>query len=55
MTQTMNDSPTKPTVYPAADPSPSFAKLEEATLKWWESEKIFQRSIERRRKAGAAR
>lgn len=53
MKQTMNDSPTKPTVYPAADPSPSFPKLEEATLKWWEGEKIFQRSIERRRKEGA--
>jgi isoleucyl-tRNA synthetase len=48
----MNDT-AKPTVYPPADPSPSFPKLEEATLKWWEAEKTFQRSIDRRKQAGA--
>src|SRR3974390_2173884 len=51
----MNDAVTakKPTVYPPAEPSPSFPKLEETILAWWEKERIFQRSIERRRQAGA--
>jgi isoleucyl-tRNA synthetase len=53
MKSAMNDTATKPTVYPPADPSPSFPRLEEATLKWWEAERIFQRSIDRRRQAGA--
>ena len=39
----------KPTVYPPADPSPNFAKLEEAIGALWASEKTFQRSIDRRR------
>jgi isoleucyl-tRNA synthetase len=52
----MNDTAAaaKPTVYPPADPSPSFPKLEEAILAWWGRERIFQRSIEQRRAAGAA-
>jgi isoleucyl-tRNA synthetase len=45
--------PTKTTVYPAADPSPSFPKLEEAILAVWEKDKTFQRSIERRKAEGA--
>ncbi len=45
--------PVKPTVYPAAESSPSFPKLEEAILARWEKEKTFQRSIERRRAEGA--
>src|SRR5260221_4557704 len=51
----MNDTVTaaKPTVYPPAEPSPSFPKLEEAILRWWQKERIFQRSIDRRREAGA--
>ena len=51
----MNDTVTakKPTVYPSAEPSPSFPKLEEGILAWWEKERIFQRSIERRRQEGA--
>src|ERR1700686_4896744 len=45
----MNDTAatTKPTVYPPAEPSPSFPKLEEAVLAWWEKERILQRSVER--------
>jgi len=39
----------KPTVYPPAEPSPNFAKLEEAIGALWASEKTFQRSIDRRR------
>ena len=46
------NQPVKPTVYPAAEPSPSFPKLEEAILAKWEEEKTFQRSIDRRREAG---
>src|SRR6202790_431619 len=51
----MNDTAatTKPTVYPPAEPSPSFPKLEETILAWWEKERIFQRSIDRRREQGA--
>jgi isoleucyl-tRNA synthetase len=51
----MNDTPTasKSMVYPAADPSPNFPKLEEAILKIWEEEKTFQRSIDRRKAEGA--
>jgi isoleucyl-tRNA synthetase len=47
------NQPVKPTVYPAAEPSPSFPKLEQAILALWESEKTFQRSIDRRRGEGA--
>ncbi|MBN8996305.1 MAG: isoleucine--tRNA ligase [Rhizobiales bacterium] len=50
----MNDTTTKPTVYPPADPSPSFPRIEEAVQKWWEENRIFQRSIERRKKEGAS-
>lgn len=39
----------KPTVYPPADPSPNFAKLEEAIGKLWAEEETFQHSIDRRR------
>ncbi|HZP19429.1 MAG TPA: isoleucine--tRNA ligase [Bauldia sp.] len=51
----MNDTAaaSKPTVYPAAEPSPSFPKIEEAVGKWWVENRIFQRSIEQRRDAGA--
>ncbi len=52
----MNDtSPpaTAKTVYPPADPSPSFPRIEEAIGAAWEAEKTFQRSIERRREQGA--
>jgi isoleucyl-tRNA synthetase len=45
---------TKPSVYPPADPSPSFPKLEETILERWQRENTFRASIERRRKAGAA-
>jgi isoleucyl-tRNA synthetase len=48
----MNEA-AKPTVYPPAEPSPSFPKLEEAVLRQWEAEKTFQKSIDRRREAGA--
>ena len=41
-------------VYPPAEPSPSFPKIEEAIGAWWEEEQIFQRSIEQRRAAGRA-
>ncbi len=44
---------TKPTVYPAADPSPSFPKLEETILARWERENTFRASIDRRRKQNA--
>ncbi|MEL6373281.1 MAG: isoleucine--tRNA ligase [Pseudomonadota bacterium] len=44
-------APAKP--YPEASSSPKFPALEEEILKWWEEEKIFERSIEQRRKAGA--
>ena len=52
----MNDTATTPkaaAVYPTADPSPSFPKLEEAVGAWWKENRTFQRSIERRRKEGA--
>jgi isoleucyl-tRNA synthetase len=52
----MNDAAAKPkgtTVYPPAEPSPSFPKLEEAVLALWQSEKTFQRSIDRRREEKA--
>ena len=51
----MNDAtrPKGTTVYPPAEPSPSFPKLEEAVLALWQSEKTFQRSIDRRREAKA--
>ncbi|MCX5480851.1 isoleucine--tRNA ligase [Kaistia geumhonensis] len=42
------------TVYPAADPSPSFPKIEEAIGAWWKENRTFERSIEQRREAGAA-
>jgi len=41
------------TVYPPADPSPSFPRLEEAIGAWWREDRTFQRSIERRREEGA--
>jgi len=41
------------TVYPAADPSPSFPKIEEAIGAWWKENRTFERSIEQRREAGA--
>lgn len=49
----MNET-VKPTVYPPADPNPSFPKLEEAIGAIWESEKTFQRSIDRRRDDNAS-
>src|SRR5688572_23915686 len=52
----MNDTgrPTaKNAVYPAADPSPSFPKIEEAVEAIWKAERTFQKSIEQRRAAGA--
>ncbi len=52
----MNDVPKtakSATVYPAAEPSPSFPKLEEAVEAGWESEGTFQKSIDRRKQAGA--
>ena len=48
----MNDA-TKPTVYPPAEASPNFPKLEEAVGKWWEENAVFQRSIDQRREQGA--
>ena len=55
MIAAMNDARTlaKSTVYPPADPSPSFPKLEEAVLRQWDAEKTFQKSIDRRREQGA--
>ena len=35
------NQPVKPTVYPPAEPSPSFPKLEEGILKLWETESCF--------------
>ena len=43
------NQPVKSSVYPPAEPSPSFPKLEEAVLKLWEAEGTFQRSIDRRK------
>src|SRR5689334_17215318 len=42
------------TVYPAADPSPSFPKIEETIGAWWKENEIFERSIAQRRDQGAA-
>ncbi len=52
MNDTATPAPAK-TVYPPADPSPSFPRIEEAIGAAWEAEKTFQRSIERRREEGA--
>ncbi|MCX5579976.1 isoleucine--tRNA ligase [Kaistia terrae] len=41
------------TVYPAAEPSPSFPKIEEAIGAWWKENEIFEKSIAQRRDAGA--
>jgi isoleucyl-tRNA synthetase len=53
----MNDVPKTPTaaatVYPAAEPSPSFPKLEEAVEAQWAAEHTFQKSIDQRRQAKA--
>lgn len=42
------------TVYPAAESSPSFPKIEEAIGAWWKENTIFERSIEQRREQGAS-
>ncbi|MCX5496885.1 isoleucine--tRNA ligase [Kaistia dalseonensis] len=42
------------TVYPAAEPSPSFPKIEEAIGAWWKENGIFERSIAQRRDRGAS-
>ena len=42
------------TVYPPAEPSPSFPKIEEAIGAWWKENAIFERSIEQRREQGAS-
>ncbi len=51
----MNDTapPAAKTVYPPAEPSPSFPRIEEEIGATWEKEKTFQRSIDRRRDEGA--
>ena len=52
----MNDTATPATaktVYPPAESSPSFPRIEEAIGAAWVAEKTFQRSIERRREEGA--
>ena len=51
----MNDTaaPATKTVYPPAEPSPSFPRIEEAIGAAWEQEKTFQRSIDQRREQGA--
>jgi len=41
------------TVYPPAEPSPSFPKIEEAIGAAWVEDRTFQRSIDRRREQGA--
>ncbi|MBZ9939094.1 isoleucine--tRNA ligase [Mesorhizobium sp. BR1-1-16] len=41
-------------VYPAAEPSPSFPKIEEAIGAWWKENETFERSIAQRRDQGAA-
>lgn len=41
------------TVYPAADPSPSFPKMEEAIGAWWKENGTFEASIKQRRDQGA--
>jgi len=49
----MTDTPATPktttSVYPPAEPSPSFPKLEEAIGQWWKDDRTFQKSIDRRR------
>jgi isoleucyl-tRNA synthetase len=53
----MNDASKPPksatTVYPPADPSPSFPKIEEAVEAIWAAERTFQKSIEQRKATGA--
>ncbi len=52
----MNDTATPATaktVYPPAEASPSFPRIEEAIGATWAAEKTFQRSIEQRREQGA--
>jgi isoleucyl-tRNA synthetase len=52
----MNDAAettTGTTVYPPAEPSPSFPRIEEAMQATWAQERTFQQSIERRRQQGA--
>jgi isoleucyl-tRNA synthetase len=53
----MNDTAATPKtaapVYPPAEPSPSFPKLEEAIGQWWKDDRTFQKSIDRRREEGA--
>ncbi len=52
----MNDTATPATaktVYPPADPNPSFPRIEEAIGAAWDAEKTFQRSIEQRREQAA--
>ncbi len=52
----MNDTVTPKSaahVYPRAEPSPSFPRLEEAIGAWWVEDGTFQRSIDRRKKEGA--
>ncbi|MCB1500754.1 MAG: isoleucine--tRNA ligase [Bauldia sp.] len=53
MNDTVTPSQTAATVYPPAEPSPNFSKLEEAIGKWWVEDRTFQRSIDRRREEGA--
>ncbi len=51
----MNDTaaPSRTNVYPPAEPSPSFPKIEEAVGAAWVEDRTFQRSIDRRRAEGA--
>ncbi len=53
----MNDTTAPPKaatpVYPPAEPSPSFPKLEEGIGQWWKEDRTFQKSIDRRRAEGA--
>jgi len=52
----MNDTATPKTaanVYPTAEPSPSFPRIEEAIGAWWVEDGTFQRSIDRRKAEGA--
>src|SRR4051812_34587157 len=39
--------------YPDAEQSPNFPQIEQAILARWKSERIFERSVENRRDAGA--
>ncbi len=52
MTETA-EAPVRSTAYPPADTSPSFPKIEEAIGAWWKENRIFERSVEQRRAAGA--